>query len=219
MRIVGSRLLGAFLLVYGIGAILLSWWAYSVTHEAYSGIRNFTSAFERERAQATDALQGASSLQGGRNTAAPGTQASGGPAVAQQAQGLRDRLRGVLGGAPAAQQAAPPQAAATPQPNESLGLLDELESRITQAGSGWSRLGEGPLRSGLLSQVELATNAVLIWMVAHGLVSIVVGFVLLLWSPRQALPATAGYAQPWPAPARYPDYPPDQTWPSGPPAR
>src|SRR5438874_408651 len=109
MRTVASRLLGAFLLVYGIGAILLSWWAYSVTHEAYSGIRSFTSAFERERAQATDALQDASGLLGGRDSAAPAAPSSGGQAVAQQAQGLRDRLRGVLGGAPPAQQAAPPQ--------------------------------------------------------------------------------------------------------------
>jgi hypothetical protein len=229
MRTITLRLLGAFLLVYGIAAILLSWWAYSVTHEAYTGVRNFTAAFERERTQATDALQGASGLLGGRGSTAAGAQPSSGPAIPQRAQGLRDRLGGLLSGAPTAQPSAAPQAGPGPQPNESLGLLDELESKITQAGGGWGRLGEGPLRSGLLNQVELATNAVLVWMVAHGLASIVVGFFLLLRSPQQARPVAVGETQPWPvdmgetqrwpAPARSPDYPPDQTWPSGPPAR
>src|ERR1051325_1759354 len=98
-RTVVSRLVGAFLLIYGVGAIVMGWWAYNVTHEAFVSVRNFTTAFEQERDKATQALRGATDLLGGRSAAAGST--SGSPSLpggSPSVQGLRDRLRGLFGG-------------------------------------------------------------------------------------------------------------------------
>src|SRR5712691_11520437 len=92
-RTIFVRLAGVFLIVYGIAAILLGWWAYSVTHEAFTGVRTFTTAFEPERTRALDALQGATGIISG--TSSPGSSTGTAPQVAE---GLRDRLRGLLGG-------------------------------------------------------------------------------------------------------------------------
>ena len=70
------RLLGVLLLVYGFTAIVLSWYAYSLTREAFGGIRTFATLFERERTQALDTLKGAVGLLGD-----PGSGATSGPAL------------------------------------------------------------------------------------------------------------------------------------------
>src|SRR5919199_4193563 len=131
-----SRVAGAFLLVHGLAAILMAWWAYSVTHEAFASVRSFTTAFQHERSQAEDALRGAVPLLGSRES---------GSAIAR-------RL-----GAPA------PSPGASAQASGAGGPLDELARRIDQAASSWDRLGEGPTRPGVLDRVELATTALVVW--------------------------------------------------------
>jgi len=180
-----SKLAGAFLLLYGIAAIAIAWEANSAVSEAFGSIRVFTTAFQRERDQAVGALQSASGLLGGRGS----TTGAGGTAAAPQAgQGLRDRLRGLFGGTsqPGTSQPAPGQPPPSGQSGDSLGLLDELEGRLTQASSGWSRLGEGPLPIKQLDRLEKAEYALLVWVAAHGAVCIVCGLLLLFWSPKTA---------------------------------
>lgn len=198
-RTVAIRLIGAFLLVYGLAAIVMGWWAYSVTHEAFTSVRSFTSAFERERNRALEALQGATGLLGGGS--AEGSGSGGGPRVLQQADGLRERLRGILGGQDSNQSRG--QQDSAPAPSQGGGLLDDLTRRLTQAQGSWSVLGEGPFRPGLLDQVELAVNAVLAWMALHGLASVVIGLLLLFRSPSAAPAAHPGAWQ-QPPPGGYP---------------
>ena len=199
-RTVATRLIGAFLLVYGLAAIVMGWWAYSVTHEAFTSVRSFTSAFERERDRAVEAIQGATGLLGGGS--AEGSGSSGGPRVLQ-ADGLRDRLRGILGGQDGNQSRG--QQEASPAPGQSGGLLDDLQRRLGQAQGSWSVLGEGPFKPGLLDQVELAVNAVLAWMALHGVVSVVIGLLLLLRNPSAAPAVAPPGAWPQPPPGSYPD--------------
>src|SRR4051794_19178608 len=106
-RTIALRLLGVFLLLYGLSAVLVSWWAYSITHEAYSNVRSFTTAFERERNAAAEALQRATGLLGGGQSGPAGS-AAGGAALVQGAQGLRETLSGLFGGQSRQQGNAPP---------------------------------------------------------------------------------------------------------------
>lgn len=199
-RTIATRLIGAFLLVYGLAAIVMGWWAYSVTHEAFTSVRNFTTAFERERNRALEAIQGATGLLGGDSGAGSGS--NGGPRVLQQAGGLGEKLRGILGGQESNQ--ARGQQESTPALGSGGGLLEDLQRRLGQAQGGWSVLGEGPFRPGLLDQVEMAVNAVLAWMALHGLASVVIGLLLLLRNPSPAPVVVQPGAWPQPPPASYP---------------
>jgi len=189
-----SKLAGAFLLLYGIAAIAIAWEAHSAATQAFTSIRSFTAAFQHERDAAAGALQSASGLLGGRGN--QGSGASGGSGASQSGGGLRDRLRGLLGGMSQSMpsQSTPSQPSTSGQSGDSLGLLDELEGRINQASSSWSRLGEGPVSTGQLDRLERADNAVLVWVAAHGVVCIVIGLFLLAWSPATApSPVARGY--------------------------
>src|SRR6266571_8969884 len=94
---VWGKLAGAFLLLYGIAAIVVAWEAHQATNQAFGSIRTFTTTFQRERDQAAGALQSASGLLGG--SAGSGASAGSTSAPAQGGAGLRDRLRGLFGGA------------------------------------------------------------------------------------------------------------------------
>ena len=228
-RSVVGPLAGGFLLIYGISAVVLSWWAYSVTQSAITSVRTFTSAFERERAEAAAAVERAGGILGRRDGAAsgaaripglpgivrgdgPATARGDGPAIARGPDALRDRLRGVLGGSGSAASAtATPAAQATPaagpatgaaQARDGLGIFDDLTGVIGELGGGWSQLGEGPLPTATLDRVELATNAVLGWMAVHGIASIVIGIVLLRYRPAKA-PMPLSYAGTPGGPVRY----------------
>ena len=204
-RTVLGPLAGVFLLVYGIGSIIMSWWAYSVTSSAFTSVRTFTAAFDRERADAAAAVQRAGGLLGRRDGASsgtPGAGSGGGPAIARGPDELRDRLRGILGGGGASATATPaataaPATSAAPgsasQSSDGPALLGDLGGLIGQLGDGWSRLGEGPLPTATLDRVELAINAVLVWMVVHGVASVIVGIALLRPRPRPA-PVPVSYA-------------------------
>src|SRR5262245_43456955 len=139
-----SKLAGAFLLLYGIAAIGIAWEAHSAASEAFTSIRSFTAAFQRERDAAAGALQSAAGLLGGRDNQGSGASSGSGTSGGG---GLRGRLRGLLGGTSQStpSQSTPSQPSASGQPGESLGLLDELEGRLGQASGSWSRLGEGPV--------------------------------------------------------------------------
>jgi hypothetical protein len=208
-RTVVLRILGAFLLVYGVGAIVMGWWAYSVTHEAFANVRSFTSLLDQERSKATQALKGVGDLIGMRDSSQaavnPGPAGSpsvpGAPQIIQRGEGLRDRLRGIFGGGqssqPSTQSGSGSSSPPTGQAADSLGILDRIEQQLGQAASGWTTLGEGPFKKGMLDQVEFAVNAVLLWMAAHGLASIIVGMVLLIWSPRPAPQPAMAYPTSW----------------------
>jgi len=194
-----NRLVGAFLLLYGIAALAIAWEAHSATSQAFGSLRTFTTAFERERDAASGALQSAAGLLGGRDTSSTGASGSTIPAAGQGTQGLRGRLRGLLGGTSPSAASQPPsgQPSAGQQPSggqssDSLGMLDELEGRLSQANGSLSRLAEGPIQKGLLDRVERAENAVLIWLAAHGVVCSVIGLVLLFRSATR----TPEYAAP-----------------------
>jgi hypothetical protein len=206
-RTVATRLLGAFLLVYGLVAVLTGWWAYSVTREAFVSVRSFSTAFERERDRAMEALQGVTGVLG----LSDGQSGSSAP---RPTESLAQRLRGILGG----QSASPTPAPGSGQPpaQSSGSFLDDLNSRLNQVRGSWGVLGEGPFRPGLLDQVELAVNLILGWMVVHGVVSVIIGLRMLLHHP--AVVVVAGPPPPaWPpyppqaapgAPPPYPGYPP-----------
>src|SRR5215212_5219799 len=167
------RLLGVLLLVYGFTAIVLSWYAYSLTREAFGGIRTFATLFERERTQALDTLKGAVGLLGD-----PGSGAGGGPALGSRVAGIQDQIRGLLGGQPAAAQ--PP----VPGSGTGLGLLDDLNARLNASASNWSKLGDGPISLPLLDRVEFATNAVLAWVALQGLLCLGLAIYLFSWKPQ-----------------------------------
>src|SRR5687768_6843423 len=118
-RMTVFRLLGVLLLVYGFTAILLSWYAYSLTREAFGGIRSFATLFERERTQALDTLKGAVGLLGD-----PGNSVGSGPGLGSRVAGIQDQIRGLLGGQPASAQ--PP----VPAIGTGLGVLDDLNARL-----------------------------------------------------------------------------------------
>jgi hypothetical protein len=209
-------LIGAFLLVYGLAAILTGWWAYSVTREAFAGVRNFTTAFERERTRALDTLQSVTGVLGGRT----GSGDQPGGSIPQQAEGLAQRLRSVFGG-PSATATPATRGGQGPSAESAGGFLDDLSNRLSEVSGSWGALGEGPFRTGMLDQVELAVNLVLIWMVLHGLLTLIFGLRLLLRNPTVVVttgppPAAwpvqpaAGYPPPPPtgAPPHYQGYPP-----------
>ena len=194
-RTLGSGVLGVFLLIYGAGTMLMAWWGYSVTHEAYSSVRSFATVFDQERAQVTEALQGVTGLLAGQPAATSAAAPSSGTAPAQ---GLRDRLQSLFRSAPVAPV---PQAGAGPQPSDFVGLFGELESRIGRVNTAWSLLSGGPIRLELLDRVELITNIILIWLAINGIASIIIGIRLLSGSPAQAAPpAGPGAGPPWPQP-------------------
>jgi hypothetical protein len=202
-RTVATRLLGAFLLVYGLAAVLTGWWAYSVTREAFVSVRSFSTAFERERNRAMEALQGVTGVLGGRE----GSGGQSGSALPQQAGSLAERLRGILGGQSSGPTPVPGSGQAPVQSSGSF--LDDLNSRLNQVRGSWGVLGEGPFRPGLLDQVELAVNLILGWMVLHGVVSGIIGLRLLLRNPTIVV-AAAG-----PTPAAWTPYPPGGYPPPG----
>lgn len=197
MRTLLIRLAGVFLFVYGLSAILMGWWAYSVTHEAFTSVRNFSAIFDRERGRALDALQGATGILGGRDEA---NASSGAPRIVQRAEGLADRLRGLLGGVTGGQSSGTPAAGAAQSAGESLGLLDDLAAKLGQARTSWTSLGEGPFRKGLLDQVEFAVNAVLVWMVAHGVASVIIGLIMLVKNTNPTPAPVIWAGQPPPGP-------------------
>jgi hypothetical protein len=210
------RLFGVLLLVYGFSAILLSWYAYSLTREAFGGIRSFATLFERERTQALDTLKGAVGLLGD----AGGSSADTGPGLGSRVAGIQGQIRGLLGGQAAGAQ--PP----APASGTGLGLLDDLNARLNASASNWGKLGEGPISLPLLNRVEFATNAVLAWVALQGLLCLGLAIYLFSWKPQ-----TVALAPPYPPPGWQPGqwHPQDPRYPPpvwqqptrnpGPPAR
>ena len=180
------RLLGVLLLVYGVTAILLSWYAYSLTHQAFGGIRTFATLFERERTQALDTLKGAVGLLGDA-----GNSVGSGPGLGSRVAGIQDQIRGLLGGQPAGAQ--PP----VPASGTGLGLLDDLNARLNASASNWSKLGEGPISLSLLDRVEFATNAVLVWVALQGLLCLGLAIYLFSWRPQPVALAPPGSPPGW----------------------
>jgi hypothetical protein len=194
------RLLGVLLLVYGFTAILLSWYAYSLTREAFGGIRTFATLFERERTQALDTLKGAVGLLGDAGSGAGNV-----PALGSRVAGIQDQLRGLLGGQPASAQRPAPGA------GTGLGLLDDLNARLNASATNWGKLGDGPISPTLLDRVEFATNAVLAWVALQGLLCLGLAIYLFSWKP-QAVALAPPYPQAGWQPGQWdpqePRYPP-----------
>lgn len=236
-RVILVRLAGVLLLLYGIAAIPAAWWAYSVTHQAFTSVREFVTTFQRERDAAVGALDDALGLIGGNNasppasaSADPGTSRGSAPGatptpapgsgLAQRAQGLRDRLGSLLGGGQPPGSAAQQPGAATQSGGDPLDLLSRLENRLTDSKNRWSRLAAGPLPGNQLDQLELVTNVVLGWLALTGLAGIVFGLSLLVRriGPAPSMPAAA-WAQPYPPQQPYPPpppyYPPPSLGPGG----
>jgi len=224
VRTAASRVAGALLLLYGLAAVAMGWWAYSVTREAYASIRSFSAVFDRERGRAVEASRGLSDLTRSRDPVAgpqpPGAAPtpSAGPALAREVQRIEDRLGGILGGARPGEPARPgfgSASAPAAQPSEARGPLDELEGRLVQLVEGWSALGDGPVRSDLLGRMELVTNVVLLWMAAHGAASVLGGFLLIRRRPAPARPRAGARPAEHPTPTAGPA--PDSTIPHAPP--